>query len=163
MDMVIFRGIWDILSDGLQKPQILRQVTESPMVGGRGYKNVQIYRCIILNKLAATLDINIEQAGLEGKVDAILDNRTSFVTKADIIHEMRSNYTMATKVLKGLEADGYITTDLEGKAYRVRITKSGILHVRKFNDFYKELYEDQIKDHYLYTGVPSWLRRQKRD
>jgi len=147
----------------LQKPHIQQPFTESPMVGGRGYKNVQIYRCIILNKLVAALDINIDQVGLEGKIEEILQVRPSVLTKADIIHEMRSNYTMATKVLKGLEEDGYITIALEGRAYRVNITMKGILHIRKFNDFYKELYEDQIKDHYLYTGVPSWLRKQRQD
>jgi hypothetical protein len=40
----------------------------------------------------------------------------------------------------------------------VRITREGVLHIRKYNEFYRRIYEEQIRDHYRFTKAPFWLR-----
>ena len=80
------------------------------------------------------------------------------VTKADIIHEIRSNYNMANKIIKKLESDGLIRMQKAENTYHIFITKKGILHIRKSNEFYLNLFESQIKDHYMYIGIPAWIR-----
>jgi predicted transcriptional regulator len=125
----------------------------------KSYKDYKIYCCFALNKLVSAYNIDIYQDNLEEKIDEILKKSDAVVTKADIRHEIRSNHTMTNKVLKSLEEDGFIEISKDEQRYSIKITKKGVLHIRKFNEFYLKIYEWQIKDHYKYVGLPSWFRR----
>lgn len=72
------------------------------------------------------------------------------VTKADIRHEIRSNHNMTEKVLDALVEEGLVRVihDPAENRYRIMITREGVLHARRFNEFYAQLYEEQIRDHY---------------
>ena len=111
---------------------------------------------MILNRLIAALDIDLYQPSLEDKLDEILSRESVGLTKGDIIHEIRSNHTMTNKILEKLEEDELITMVKMEKSYKILITKEGVLHCRKFNEFYKKIYRDQIEDHYRFTGKPRW-------
>ena len=124
----------------------------------RKYKDYKIYCCFALNRLISELDIDIFQTDLEDKLEAILSSKDYKVTKEDIKHEIRSNHYMTNKVLQKLEEDGLIEIVKSEKEYRIRITKKGVLHIRKYNEFYKEIYGELIGQHYAYTGLPTWLK-----
>jgi predicted transcriptional regulator len=113
--------------------------------------------------LVSELGIDLYQQDLESKLDEIVARSDAVVTKADIRHEIRSNHNMTEKVLGALVQEGLIEIIKEGyeNRYRIRITKAGVLHARKFNEFYAQLYEEQIKDHYKYRELPSWFRHAK--
>ena len=78
------------------------------------------------------------------------------VTKDDIRHELQTNHKMTSSVLDYLIEEGHIPMELEGRSYRINITKSGILHIREFNKFYSAFSSSQIIDHYRLRGLPSW-------
>ena len=122
------------------------------------YKDYKIYCCFALNRLVTELNIDIYQEGLEEKLDAILSERKASLSKDDIMHEIRSNHYMTDKVIEKLLEDGLIEVKREEKRYSITITKKGILHLRKFNEFYAHMYEEQIKDHYKYKGLPLWVK-----
>ena len=124
----------------------------------RRYKDYKIYCCFALNRLLSELDIDIFQHDLEDKLDAILSGKDYKVTKEDIKHEIRSNHHMTNKVLEKLEEDGYVEIIRTEKEYRIKITKRGVLHIRKYNEFYKEIYGELIKQHYAYRGMPTWFK-----
>lgn len=125
---------------------------------GRVYKDFVIYGCFVLNRLVSELDIDLYQDGLEEKLDAILAGAEGGLSKEEVKHEIRSNHHMTNKVLDKLVEDGLVGVDkIEGR-YRVRITKKGVLHIRKYNEFYKEIYREQIRDHYRYRELPFLLR-----
>jgi len=136
-----------------------------PAEPAKQYKDYKIYSCFVLNRLVSALGIDLYQQDLESKLDEILarDDEKSVVTKADIRHEIRSNHNMTEKVLDALVEEGLvlIEKDEEGKRYKIRITKAGVLHVRKFNEFFAQIYDEQIKDHYRYRELPSWFRKAK--
>jgi DNA-binding PadR family transcriptional regulator len=69
---------------------------------------------------------------------------------------------MTNKVLEVLEQDGLIIIEREeeGREYRVRITKMGVLHLRRFNQFYSVIFKRYILDHYKYSNLPSWFRQE---
>jgi len=124
----------------------------------RVYKDYKIYSCFVLNQLVSALGINIYQQHLEEKLDDILASRKASLTKSDIMHEIKSNHHMTNKIIQRLQEDGLIMVTQEDKSFRIEITKQGILHIRKYNQFYIELYREQIRDHYKYRGIPSWAR-----
>jgi predicted transcriptional regulator len=126
------------------------------------YKSYKVYRVIVLNLLARALGISIYQEGLEEKLDRILANADYRITKSDIRHEIRSNHKMTEKVLRELESEGLIEIIREERTTLVRITKKGILHLRKWNRFYVDLYREQLEDHYRYVGLPDWLMEAHR-
>jgi len=134
-----------------------------PSESARQYKDAKIYSCFVLNRLVSALGIDLYQDELEQKIDEILGKSESFVTKADIRHEIRSNHNMTEKVLGGLVDEGLIRIvhDPAENRYRILITKAGVLHARRFNEFYAQLYEEQIRDHYKYRELPSWFRKAK--
>ncbi len=124
------------------------------------YKSYKVYRVIVLNFLVRALNINIYQKNLEEKLDKILEKSNYKITKSDIRHEIRSNHKMTEKVLKELKDEELINIIEEDKRSYVRITKKGVLHLRKWNRFYINLYREQIVDHYRYTGVPPWFTEE---
>jgi len=124
----------------------------------RRYKDYKIYCCFALNRLLTELDIDIFQMDLDEKLDSILASKDYKVTKEDIKHEIRSNHHMTNKVLEKLEEDGLVEILKNEKEYRIKITKKGVLHIRKYNEFYKEFYGELIQQHYAYRGLPIWLK-----
>jgi predicted transcriptional regulator len=127
------------------------------------YKDAKIYSCFVLNRLVSALGIDLYQDDLESKLADILASSDYLVTKADIRHEIRSNHNMTEKVLGALVQEGLIeiVKEDEENRYRIKITKVGVLHARRFNEFYAQLYEEQIRDHYKYRERPSWFRQEK--
>ena len=122
------------------------------------YKDHKVYECFALNRIVAELDIDLYQDGLEEKLDVILAERNVGVSKEAIKHEIRSNHFMTNKVLESLQQEGLIRIEKEENRYRVFITREGILHIRRYNEFYRKLYEQEIKDHYRFVGLPYWFR-----
>ena len=126
----------------------------------RPYKDFVIYGCFVLNRLVAGLDIDLYQDGLEGKLDGVLADRKASLSKEEVKREIRSNHVMTNKVIEALVKDGLVTvtvTQEEGR-YRISITRAGVLHIRKYNEFYLRIYQEQIRDHYRYRPPPYWLR-----
>ena len=134
-----------------------------PVVSAKQYKDAKIYSCFVLNRLVSALGIDLYQADLEEKIEDILSKSEAVVTKADIRHEIRSNHNMTEKVLGALVDEGLVRIlhDPQENRYRIMITKDGVLHARRFNEFYAQLYEEQIRDHYKYRELPSWFRKAK--
>lgn len=124
----------------------------------RPYKDYVIYGCFVLNRLVAELDIDLYQDGLEAKLDGILAERLASISKEEVKREIRSNHVMTNKVIDALVKDGLVTVTQEEGRYRIAITKAGVLHIRKYNEFYRRIYQEQIRDHYRYRPPPYWLR-----
>ncbi len=123
----------------------------------RPYKDLVIYGCFVLNRLVADLGIDLYQESLEEKLDAILP-RQQGVSKEEVKREIKSNHFMTERVLEALVKDAYVTVEEREGHYRVRITKDGVIHIRKYNEFYRKIYQEQIRDHYRFTKAPFWLR-----
>jgi predicted transcriptional regulator len=126
----------------------------------RRYKDYKIYCCFVLNRLVSELGIDLYQDGLEGKLDALLAARPHGISKEEVKHEIRSNHYMTEKVLEALQADGLVTVERTENRYVVRITPKGILHIRRFNEFYKEVYRAQIAEHYRFRRPPVWMEQR---
>ncbi len=124
----------------------------------RPYKDFVIYGCFVLNRLVAELDIDLYQEGLEAKLDGILAGRGATISKEEVKREIRSNHVMTNKVIEALVRDGLVVVTLEEGRYRIEITRAGVLHIRKYNEFYRRIYEEQIRDHYRFRPPPYWLR-----
>ncbi len=124
----------------------------------RPYKDFVIYGCFVLNRLVTRLDIDLYQDGLEQKLDSILAERRASLSKEEVKREIRSNHVMTNKVIEALVRDGLVGVDQEEGRYRISITKAGVLHIRKYNEFYRRIYQEQIRDHYRYRAPPFWLR-----
>ena len=125
---------------------------------GKRYKDYKIYCCITLNRIVSEMNIDIYQDDLESKLDMLMDSIDYKVTKADIMHEIRSNHKMTNKVLRDLTDDGFVEIQKEEKGYNVKITKKGIIHIRRYNEFYLRLYKRQIEDLYALRPPPPSLR-----
>jgi len=124
----------------------------------RPYKDFVIYGCFVLNRLVAGLDIDLHQDRLEEKLDTILAERRASVSKEEVKREIRSNHVMTNKVIEALVKDGLVEVTQEEGRYQISITKAGVLHIRKYNEFYLRIYQEQIRDHYRYRPAPYWLR-----
>ena len=124
----------------------------------RPYKDFVIYGCFVLNRLVAELDIDLNQPDLESKLDALLRDRGSSLSKEEMKREIRSNHVMTNKVIDALAKDGLVALSQEEGRYQIAITKAGVLHIRKYNEFYRRIYLEQIRDHYRYRPAPFWLR-----
>ncbi len=127
-------------------------------MASRVYKDYKIYSCFVLNRLVSDLDVDLYQEGLEAKLDRILREGQPGISKEEVKHEIRSNHHMTNKVLENLQEDGLVTVEKQDSRYRVRITREGVLYLRKYNAFYQEIYEEQIRDHYRFRERPFWLR-----
>jgi predicted transcriptional regulator len=124
----------------------------------RPYKDLVIYGCFVLNRLVSELGIHLGQDGLEAKLDDLLAAKPVFLTKEQVKREIRSNHYMTTKVLDALAEQGLVRVESEEGRHRIFLTKAGILHVRKYNEFYRGVYQEQIRDHYRYRPPPGPLR-----
>jgi predicted transcriptional regulator len=125
----------------------------------RSYKDSKIYCCFTLNRLVSELGIDLYQTGLEDKLDQILVGDRPGVSKEEIKHEIRSNHFMTNKVIEQLEEDGLVRVVKCGPRYEIKITKAGVLYIRKYNEFFFNIYEEQIREHYRYRGLPHWAYR----
>jgi predicted transcriptional regulator len=123
------------------------------------YKGLEVYCCLALNRIAQQLGIDLNQADLEAKLDDVLKERNKGVPKVELSYELRSNHYMTNKVLEVLEEEGLVTVDKvpDGREYEVKITKKGVLHLSKFNQFYSVIFRKYIIDHYRYSSLPSWF------
>lgn len=126
------------------------------------YKGLEVYCCLALNRIASQLDIDLQQTDLEEKIDAILQDggRNPGVPKVEISYELHANHHMTNKVLESLEADSLIAIEKDeggGREYKVKITKEGVLHLRKYNEFYSVIFKRYIIDHYKYSRLPAWF------
>ena len=123
----------------------------------RPYKDLVIYGCFVLNRLVAGLGIDLYQENLGVKLDALLPRQAGISTE-EVKREVKSDHFMPERVLEAPVRDAYVTVEQVEGHYRVRITKEGVLHIRKYNEFYLKIYQEQIRDHYRFTKPPFWLR-----
>lgn len=123
----------------------------------RPYKDLVIYGCFVLNRLVSGLGFDLYQDGLEAKLDGLLANQEG-ISKEEVKREIKSNHFMTERVLEALLKDRLVTVEAREGHYRVRITRDGVLHIRKYNEFYRKIYQEQIRDHYRFTKPPFWLR-----
>lgn len=119
-------------------------------VKSKTYKDVKIYMYIALHRIFAELKITLTQPYLDKNLDEILTKSNYRVTKEDIKHEIMSNHFMTNKVLNQLESEQLISIEHTGKEYNIKITKKGVLYLRDFDRFYREVYKEQLKIHYAY-------------
>lgn len=124
----------------------------------RPYKDLIIYGCFVLNRLVSELDIHLGQDGLEAKLDVLLAATPVSLTKEQIKREIRSNHYMTTKVIEYLAREGLVRVEEAEGRYRIHLTREGVLHVRRYNEFYRRVYQEQIRDHYAYRPPPVPLR-----
>src|SRR3990172_1658975 len=106
---------------------------------GRPYKDLVIYGCIVLNRLVAELGIDLYQEGLPEKLARVLPGQAG-ISKEEVKREIKSNHFMTERVLEQLAEDGHVTVEAQDGRYRVRITREGVLHIRKNNEFYPQIY-----------------------
>jgi len=123
----------------------------------RPYKDLVIYGCFVLNRLVAEAGFDLYQEGLEAKLAPLLENQRG-VSKEEIKREIRSNHFMTDRVIDALVKEGHATVEVSEGRYRIRITREGVLHIRRYNEFYRKMYQEQIRDHYRFTRAPFWLR-----
>lgn len=123
----------------------------------RPYKDLVVYGCIVLNRLVAKLGVDLYQDGLEGKIGAVLDGQQG-MSKEEVKREIRSNHIMTNHVIESLAEEGLVVVEEADGRYRIRITRDGVVHLRRYNDFYRRIYQEQIRDHYRFTQAPFWLR-----
>jgi predicted transcriptional regulator len=124
----------------------------------RTYKDHKIYGCFVLNRLVSELGIDLYQPDLEQKVDQVLHAQGEGISKEEIKHEIRSNHFMTNKVIERLQEDGLVAVEQFDGRYQVRITREGVLYVRKYNEFFLSIYKEQIQEHFRYRGLPHWAR-----
>ena len=123
----------------------------------RPYKDLVIYGCFVLNRLVADMGIDLYQDGLEVKLEVLLLEQRG-MSKEEVKREIKSNHFMTDRVIEALQKESHVTVEvLEGR-YRIRITREGVLHIRRYNEFYMKIYNEQIRDHYRFTKAPFWLR-----
>jgi hypothetical protein len=127
-------------------------------VAKRSYKDMNLYSCIVLNLLTSVLGIDLSQKDLEEKLELILHNNREGLSKSEIMHHIRSNHNMTTRILDHLEEQDFITVSKDEGGYTVLPTRDGLIHVRDFNRFYASIYSKQIEEHYRYLGLPAWYR-----
>ena len=126
----------------------------------KSYKSYELYCSFALNRLVAELNINVYQDWEEDKINDILTQQKG-VSKGDIKHEIKSNNYMTNKVLQKLEKEGLIESVRLEDRYNIKITKKGLLHVKKFNEFYWQMFNEHIVEHYKYRGIPVWFEKLK--
>ena len=129
-------------------------------MGKRSYKTSELYMCFALNRLVQELDIDLQQEELEAKLEDLLSGQQG-VTKGEIKYEIKTNNFMTNKVLKKLEEENLITIDQSKDRYNIMITEEGVIHIRKFNEFYWQMFRDHITEHYKFKKLPIWFEKLK--
>ncbi len=123
----------------------------------RPYKDLVIYGCFVLNRLVAAMGIDLYQDGLDSKLALVLPRQRG-MSKEEVKREIKSNHFMTDRVIEALQKDGYVTVEVVDGRYRIRITWEGVVHIRRYNEFYLKIYQEQIRDHYRFMKAPFWLR-----
>lgn len=123
----------------------------------RPYKDFLIYGCFVLNRLVADMGIDLYQEGLEPKLEIVLPTQPG-MSKEEVKREIKSNHFMTDRVIEALQKEGHVTVEVVEGRYRIRITREGVLHIRRYNEFYRKIYTEQIRDHYRFTKAPFWLQ-----
>ena len=123
----------------------------------RPYKDLVIYGCFVLNRLVADMGIDLYQDALESKLEIVLPNQRG-MSKEEVKREIRSNHFMTDRVIEALQKERHVGVEVVDGRYRIRITREGVLHIRRYNEFYRKIYTEQIRDHYRFTTAPFWLR-----
>ena len=123
----------------------------------RPYKDLLIYGCFVLNRLVADMGIDLYQDGLDSKLGLVLPSQRG-MSKEEVKREIKSNHFMTDRVIEALQKDGYVTVEVVDGRYRIRITREGALHIRRYNEFYRKIYQEQIRDHYRFMKAPFWLQ-----
>ena len=124
---------------------------------GRHYKGYRVYAYIALARLFAELDLDLNQQDLDLRVEKALERYSGHVSKEEILHAIRSNSHMTDKVVEYLEGEGLVRLSKDERGYDIRITRAGVLHLRKFDRLYRELYARELREHYRYVRSPEWL------
>ncbi|MGQ9583209.1 MAG: hypothetical protein ACUVV6_06820 [Thermoplasmatota archaeon] len=124
---------------------------------GKVCKGLEVYCSLALNRAAAQLGIDLNRPGLEERLDELIRERAAGLPKAIFSCELRANHHITEKALRALEEEGLE----EKKEYRVRITKKGVLHLRKYNQLYSTLFRRYILDRYKYSFLPSWFTSEQ--
>lgn len=123
----------------------------------RRYKDLVIYGCFVLNRLVADMGIALYQDELEDKLTRVLPAQRG-MSKEEVKREIKSNHFMTDRVVEALQKEGHVTVEAVEGRYRIRITREGVMHIRRYNEFYRKIYLEQIRDHYRFTKAPFWLR-----
>ena len=123
----------------------------------RPYKDLLIYGCFVLNRLVADMGIDLYQDGLDSKLNLVLPSQRG-MSKEEVKREIKSNHFMTDRVIEALQKDGHVTVEVVDGRYRIRITWEGVVHIRRYNEFYRKIYQEQIRDHYRFMKAPFWLR-----
>lgn len=124
----------------------------------RLYRGYRVYAYIALARLFHALDLDLDQPDLVEMAPARIAAQPQRVSKEEILHAIRSNSHMTEKVLDYLTTEGYVTVEVDKRGYDVRITPSGVDHLRRYHALYRELYARELDGHYRYVGAPGWLR-----
>lgn len=123
----------------------------------RRYKGFRVYAYIALARLFAELDLDLNAPDVSERVPEALVHPRGRVSKEEVLHAIRSNSHMTEKVLEYLVSERFAEVRRDASGYDIRITPAGVEHLRKFRQFYRELYGRELAEHYRYTGPPSWL------
>jgi predicted transcriptional regulator len=123
----------------------------------RRYKGYRIYAYIALARLFAEYDLDLGQADIIERFRAVADHPRGRVSKEEILHAIRSNSHMTEKVLEYLGAEGLAEVRRDPHGYDIRITPAGVDHLKRYRQFYRELYGQELAEHYRYLPRPGWL------
>ena len=128
-----------------------------PADRGRTYKGYRVYAYIALARLFSELDLDLGQPDIAARVEEALRAGRGRVSKEEVLHAIRSNSHMTDKVLEYLVAERFVSVQQDERGYDIRITGSGVEHLRKYHQFYRDLYRRELAEHYRYVRPPSWI------
>src|SRR3989442_15046924 len=102
----------------------------------RPYKDLIIYGCFVLNRLVAEMGIDLYQDGLDAKLALVLPKQNG-LSKEEGKREIKSNHFMTDREIESLQKEGHATVEVVERHYRIHITREGVRHIRRFNEFYR--------------------------
>jgi len=104
------------------------------------------------------MDIDLYQEDLERKLPRLFEDGVTGLSKEELKHEIRSNHVMTNRVIDDLSSQGLVSVDKVDGRYSISITPEGVIYIRRYNEFFLSIYEEQIRDHYRYRNSPQWVR-----